>query len=199
MNIEKHIQNMLQVKRSKITPSSGKILIAEPFMHDMYFRRTVILLIDHSDEGSFGVVLNKPTFIKIKEVVDDFADVDYPLFSGGPVSIDNLFFLHRLSDIIPDSIPVDKDIFWGGNRSDVGKVLETNYFDETQLRVFMGYSSWEAGQLEEELKQNSWVVADFNSDVLFNSDPAKLWYEVVDRLGNDYKIWKNLPVNPSLN
>lgn len=82
MSIEKHIQNMLRVKPSKLSPMAGRLLIAEPFMFDMYFRRTVVLLIDHSEEGSFGVVLNKPTFIKIKDVVDSFPDVDYPLYSG---------------------------------------------------------------------------------------------------------------------
>lgn len=199
MSLEKHIQNMLSAKSSKILPSAGKLLVAEPFMHDLYFRRTVILLIDYSEEGAFGVVLSKPTFIKIKEVVNDFPDIDYPLYSGGPVSINNIYFLHRLNDFISESISVDKDIYWGGNHDEVVEILKTNYFDEKHLRVFMGYSSWEPGQLELELKQNSWIVTDFDSDLLFNSKADKLWETIVESMGEEFKMWKNLPVNPSLN
>ncbi len=190
---------MLRVRASKILPAAGKLLIAEPFMHDLYFRRSVVLLIDYSDEGAFGVVLNKPTFIKIKEVVNDFPDVDYPLYSGGPVDINNVYFLHRLSNFISDSISVDKDIFWGGNRDEIVKMLKINFFDEKRLRVFMGYSSWEMGQLEAELKQNSWIVADYETDMLFNTNADQLWEKVVESMGEEFKMWKNLPVNPSLN
>ncbi len=199
MSIEKHIRNMLQVKTSKLTPKAGRLLIAEPFMYDMYFRRTVVLLIDHSDEGSFGVVLNKPTFIKIKDVVDSFPDVDYPLYSGGPVDINNVYFLHRLSNIISDGTPVNADVTWGGNKEEIIQILESNFFDDSQLRVFMGYSSWEANQLKNELKQKSWIVADFNPEIVFKTEPSKLWQTIVDSMGEEYSFWKNLPVNPGLN
>ena len=199
MSIEKHIRNMLRVKSSRLSPKAGRLLIAEPFMYDMYFRRTVVLLIDYNEEGAFGVVLNKPTFIKIKDVVDSFPDVDYPLYSGGPVDINNVYFLHRLSNIISEVIPVKEDVSWGGNREEVVQILESNYFDDSKLRVFMGYSSWEAGQLETELKQKSWVVADFNPEIVFNTEPTKLWQTIVDSMGEEYALWKNLPVNPGLN
>lgn len=199
MDIEKHIQNMLRVKPSRLTPMAGRLLIAEPFMFDMYFRRTVVLLIDHSEEGSFGVVLNKPTFIKIKDVVDSFPDVDYPLYSGGPVDINNVYFLHRLSKIISDGSPVKDDVSWGGDKKEIIQILESNFFDDSQLRVFMGYSSWEPGQLDTELKQKAWVVADFNPEIVFNTEPTKLWHTIVESMGKEYAFWKNLPVNPGLN
>ncbi|MDY0217343.1 MAG: YqgE/AlgH family protein [Bacteroidales bacterium] len=199
MSIEKHIQNMLRVKPSKLSPMAGRLLIAEPFMFDMYFRRTVVLLIDHSEEGSFGVVLNKPTFIKIKDVVDSFPDVDYPLYSGGPVDINNVYFLHRLSKIISDGSPVKDDVSWGGNKKEIIQILESNFFDDSQLRVFMGYSSWEPGQLDTELKQKAWVVADFNPEIMFKTEPTKLWHTIVESMGKEYAFWKNLPVNPALN
>lgn len=199
MSIEKHIRNMLRVKPSKLSPMAGRLLIAEPFMFDMYFRRTVVLLIDSSKEGSFGVVLNKPTFIKIKDVVDSFPDVDYPLYSGGPVDINNVYFLHRLSKIISDGSPVKDDVTWGGNKQEIIQILESNFFDDSQLRVFMGYSSWEPGQLETELKQKAWVVADFNPEIVFNTEPAKLWNTIVESMGTEYALWKNLPINPGLN
>lgn len=199
MNIEKHIQNMLKVRKSRISPKVGKLLIAEPFMRDLYFRRSVILLIDYSEEGAFGVVLNKPTFIKISEVVQEYNDINYPLFSGGPVSINNVYFLHRLNEYISDSIFVENDIFWGGNKEEILQLLKNNFFDESKLRIFMGYSSWEAGQLDLELNQNSWIVTDFDSEKLFNTPADKLWETVVDSLGEDFKLWKNLPVNPLLN
>ncbi|MDD4575718.1 MAG: YqgE/AlgH family protein [Bacteroidales bacterium] len=199
MSIEKHIRNMLRVKPSKLSPMAGRLLIAEPFMFDMYFRRTVVLLIDSSKEGSFGVVLNKPTFIKIKDVVDSFPDVDYPLYSGGPVDINNVYFLHRLSKIISDGSPVKDDVTWGGNKQEIIQILESNFFDDSQLRVFMGYSSWEPGQLETELKQKAWVVADFNPEIVFNTEPTKLWNTIVESMGTEYALWKNLPINPGLN
>ncbi len=190
---------MLRVRKSKMLPSVGKLLVAEPFMRDLYFRRSVILLIDYSEEGAFGVVLNKPTFIKISEVVQDYDDINYPLFSGGPVGINNIYFLHRLSEFISNSLFINQDVCWGGDKDDIIELLKNNFFDETKLRVFMGYSSWEAGQLETELKQNSWIVTDFNIEKMFNTPSEKIWETVVESMGEEFKLWKNLPVNPLLN
>merc|ERR1712065_46093 len=91
------------------------ILISEPFLLDYYFKRSVVLLCDHSDEGSFGVIMNKPLSVKLNEVVKDFPDFAAPIYLGGPVQNDSLFFLHTIGDKIEGSVEVINGLFWGGD------------------------------------------------------------------------------------
>jgi len=199
MNSDKNIPNVLNIKPTNIKPTAGKLLISEPFLPDIYFRRSVVLLIDHSDEGTIGIVLNKPVHVKISDVVDDFVNVDLPLYSGGPIDVENIFFIHRINDYITSSEKIVDNIFWGGDKDEVAMYLKSSFFSSKDVRAFLGYSGWEPGQLSEELKKGSWIVSNLNANIIFNTNPEDLWKAVVANLGENYKHWLNFPQNYLMN
>ena len=93
----------------------GRILISEPFLSDNYFRRSIVYLTEHNEEGSLGFVLNKPLEMKVGEIVNDFPEADFSVSVGGPVSTNTVHFIHTLGKRVPDSVPVTDGIFWGGD------------------------------------------------------------------------------------
>lgn len=184
---------------NRITPSAGKVLISEPFLKDFYFRRSVVLLADHNEEGSFGLILNKPIETKLNDVLSEFRDFNPGLYLGGPVQTDSLFFIHRLGSMIEGSLPVHGNISWGGNIEQVRELIKAHQVSEEDIRFFVGYSGWSARQLDSELEQHAWVVTDKNMESLLAVDPGKMWEQALDKLGGDFQKWKNYPTDPAMN
>jgi len=187
------------MQTKKLMPSVGRILISEPFISDMYFKRSVVLMIDHSEDGSFGVILNKPVASLVCDVVEGFPDVDARIYLGGPVRTDSLFFIHRLGDIIKGSIIINGDIAWGGDLTQIRKMIEEGKMSKNDIRFFLGYSGWTKNQLNEELELNSWVVSNKKIDKIIDVDPDKMWEYSLKQLSPDYSDWVNYPVDPTLN
>ncbi len=179
-------------------PAKGTILIAEPFLGDPSFDRSVILLTEHHDDGSVGFVLNRPLDLKIRQVLDGFADYNEPIFYGGPVQQNNLFYLHNQGELIPESVEVYPGIYWGGKISAVKELIESELIDESEIKFFLGYSGWGKNQLDDEIKDKSWMVVKPKFD-LFQSDPKTLWKDLLISLGGDYLLWANAPIDPILN
>src|SRR5215204_6333021 len=100
--------------KNQLKPEKGRLLISEPFLPDPNFERTVVLLCEHNAEGSFGFVLNKPSAIKVNEVMEDFSNFDTVVFVGGPVQQDTLHFIHRNVNI-ENAIDIAENIYWGGD------------------------------------------------------------------------------------
>ena len=123
-----------------IKPGQGKLLISEPFLQDNYFKRTVVLLGSHNEEGSFGFILNKELDIPLCDLVKDLPENKTKVFLGGPVQRDNLFYVHSLGDIIENSIEIGKGIFWGGDFSTLSDLIKRNEISRKQVRFFVGYS-----------------------------------------------------------
>lgn len=177
----------------------GSILVSEPLLQDYFFRRAVVIILDYNEKGALGVVLNKPIYIDINEVLSDFSAKPFPLYSGGPVAIERLFFLHQLGDVISESEKIIEGVFWSGNENDLASYFKNPTFDESKIRAFLGYSGWEPGQLEKEIESGSWAVTDLNHELIFNDDSTLLWNEVVKTLAEDFHIWLNFPNDPLLN
>ena len=137
-------------------PERGKILISEPFLPDTFFNRSIVYLTDHSPEGSVGFILNKKLDVKVCDAIAGFETWKDTLNMGGPVAPDTLHYLHTLGDLIPKSVHIEKNIFWGGDIETIKTLIAFNKLKESQIRFFLGYSGWSAGQLEKELKENSW-------------------------------------------
>ena len=156
------------------TPSSGKILIAEPFMEDPYFKGAVVFLCESKSEGTFGLILNKPTEMKVHEVVEDFPSVENVIFYGGPVQPNTLHYLHRRGDLIPESIEVGDGIYWGGDFEKLIFLLDTKQISVDEIRFFFGYSGWDEGQLTREIESNSWFIGNSTPENLFDEDPKQL-------------------------
>ena len=195
----RNIEDILTIKTNNVKPTPGKILISEPFLLDYYFKRSVVILCDHSDEGSFGVIMNKPLSVKLNEVVKDFPDFAAPIYLGGPVQNDSLFFLHTIGDKIEGSVEVINGLFWGGDLEQIKELISLNMISPEQIRFYIGYSGWTSNQLDEELERNSWVVSIESSDYLLNTDSNLMWAKSLQKLGGSYAFWPNFPNDPGQN
>ncbi len=185
--------------RNKIKPEKGRLLISEPFLPDPNFERTVVLLCEHNEEGSFGFVLNKPSILKVKEVMEDITELDNLVFIGGPVEQDTLHFIHRNATLI-NAVKVFDHIYWGGAFEDLMILCETHQITSKDIRFFLGYSGWGPGQLETELDQNSWIVCDYVTDqLLFETGSEIMWRKALENMGGRFSMYSNYPVDPRLN
>jgi putative transcriptional regulator len=183
-----------------VKPEKGGLLISEPFLPDPNFERTVVLICEHNEDGSVGFVLNKPSILKFDEAVEDVNDFSPTLYVGGPVQQDTLHFLHRTPDDLEGSIQVTDEIFWGGNYEQLITMINTKTIVPEDFKFFLGYSGWAPGQLEEELKQKSWIVINnASADQVFDIEPKFLWKHVLNDLGGKFKIISNFPVDPRMN
>lgn len=187
------------MKPIKIEPLAGRILISVPFMQDFYFKKSVILLADHSDEGSFGLIINKPVDVKLSDISNEFEGFEAPVFLGGPVKTDSLFFIHTRPDLIDEGVPILEGLYWGGNIDTVRELILKHEIEKDEIRFFVGYSGWSAKQLEQELEANSWVVSFTDLKQVIKSNPVELWGQTLKKLGKEYALWVNYPPDPSLN
>ena len=194
-----NLDDILHIKGNNVKPAPGKILISEPFLYDHYFKRSVVLLADHNKEGSFGVIINKPMAVDFNEVVKDFPGFVDDLYLGGPVSTNNLFYVHTLGDQITDSVPIRKDLFWGGDVERIKELLLLGKLNKHNIRFFVGYAGWMPRQLDMELKRDSWLVADITTHQMMHDDVDNLWKDSLLRLGDKYRHWLNFPSEPALN
>ena len=180
-------------------PAKGKLLIAEPsILNDSSFNRSVILLSEHNDEGSIGFIMNKPSTYTLGDLIPEI-ESDLTIYNGGPVSKENLYFMHRVPNLIPDSLEIANGIYWGGNFDVVQELLLANSIDKKDIRFFLGYSGWSKDQLQDELETTSWVVIENNYNNIFNVSEKSFWKDQLMKFGGEYRIWANAPENPSLN
>jgi putative transcriptional regulator len=190
--------NIFKIEYNKVAPKKGRVLVSEPFLQDTYFKRSLVLLTEHSDEGAVGFVLNKPLEVKVNEVMNDFPVSPAGVSIGGPVSTNTIHYLHTLGEIIPNSVHVLGNIYWGGDFEAVKSMIKAGEISTEQIRFFLGYSGWHAGQLENELTQNSWLVTEIKPSQIMKPN-TNIWKNTLSQLGEKYKIWSNFPENPSLN
>jgi len=180
-------------------PGKGKILISEPFLPDTFFNRTIVYLADHNEEGSVGFILNKKLEIKVCDAISGFERWQEYLSMGGPVAPDTLHYLHNMGDMIPKSVWVDDNIFWGGDIDIIREMISKGELNTSRIRFFLGYSGWSAGQLERELKENSWVIARVASDIVLNDQINNSWKKVLRGLNSKYRMWADFPESPDMN
>lgn len=180
-------------------PEKGKILISEPFLPDTFFNRSIIYLTDHTPDGSVGFILNKKLDLQVSAAIEGFEHWDEYLSMGGPVAPDTLHYLHKLGDIIPNSILVEGDIFWGGDIDSIRELIKSGKIKQSQIRFFLGYSGWSAGQLERELKENSWIIAKVNSNIVLSNKGDDIWKRVLKSFKNKYRMWADFPDSPEMN
>jgi len=194
-----HSSDIFKIKTNNVAPQKGRVLIAEPFLGGHYFNRSVILLVAYSAKGAVGFVLNKPVEVSLQEAFPDFPDFKASLYLGGPVSTDSLYFIHKLGKKIPGSIKVMDDLYWGGDFEVVKREIRLGLIHPSEIRFFIGYSGWDAGQLEDELKEDSWLVTESGTNAVMQQLDKNSWFDFVKRAGSRYKVWRNFPQNPSFN
>jgi putative transcriptional regulator len=178
----------------------GRLLVAAPPLVDPNFDRTVVLMLEHGDEGALGLVLNRPSDTDLADAVPDWnALASHPavVFVGGPVSPDSVIALAR-SDA-PDERDGWVPIAAGFGTVDLARAPEEVAAVIEGVRVFLGYAGWAPGQLEGELEQGAWIVVDFAIDDAFGSAPGDLWKRVLRRQGGRIAMFANAPGDPTSN
>lgn len=168
--------------------SQGSLLLAEPFMLDVYFRRAAILICDKHEEGTLGLILNKPLDVKVDSIINDFPEFDALAYYGGPVQTDSVHFLHTAGDIIDDSQFVCDGIYWGGNFEKVKVLITQGLLHPGNIRFYVGYTGWSKYQLEAEIEDKTWIIDEMDPNYLFVFKPDKLWQVILENKGNTHAI-----------
>ena len=185
-------------KLNNLKPQKGRLLLAEPFMNDDHFSRSVIYMCEHGKTGSYGFILNNKLHIKLDEIIPDIEIPNINVYYGGPVHSSNLFFLHQLGDIIDSSVKISDNIWTSGDFNQIIEFMNMGILDINKIKFFLGYAGWTKNQLETEFDSNSWIAIDLKKENIFckNDD---LWKEVLSNRGGKLKAIANFPVNPSDN
>lgn len=191
--------DIFKIRTNNVAPKKGRVLIAEPFLPGNYFSRSVILLVAYSEKGAVGFILNKIVDFPIQDVFPSFPEFDAKVYLGGPVSTDSVYYIHKLGKKLPGSIHVLGDIYWGGDFEELQRQIKIGVVNPSEIRFFLGYSGWEAGQLENELKEDSWLVTDVDETSVMSELESASWADFVKKAGTRYKVWENYPENPTLN
>jgi putative transcriptional regulator len=183
-----------------IPPHAGCLLISEPFLQDENFVRSVILLCENNEKGSFGLVLNKLSLFKLGDLLDILSDVESDVYVGGPVEQNTLHFIYFGPKQLEDSVPLQGDLWWGGDFNELTRKFNEGTLDIHTFRFFIGYSGWSGGQLDAELDEKTWIVCrnEF-TDQIFFSDPDELWRVILKNMGGRYQVLANYPIDPRLN
>lgn len=176
----------------------GKLLLSSPALVDENFRRTVVLITEHTDEGAMGLVLNRPSHVAVGEAIPQLAELADPadaVFVGGPVQESAVVVLAEFTD--PHSAA---DVVVG----EIGLVAASAPIDGLpaavrRARVFAGYAGWGPGQLEAELDEDSWIVAEPDLGDVFDVAPEQLWSTVLQRKGGSFALLATMPADPSMN
>lgn len=184
---------------ANIKIKNGQVIVAEPFMLDPYFRRSVVLLCEHHEEGTIGFILNKNIDMGINDLMSDFPEFGAEVFYGGPVQTDTLHYIHNLGDLLDESVKVADGVWWGGDFEKLKFLITQGMVQPGNVRFFVGYSGWSSGQLDEELKYGSWVSADMDSNYIFRVKPSRLWRQIMYNKGDIYEVLSDMPENISWN
>ena len=193
--------DIFQVVSNKVIPTQGSILISAPFLRDFQFARSVVLVVEHNDEGSMGIILNKGFDYQLilNELVPELADVPkIPVFKGGPVEPDILFYLHTLSEL-EGSMPLGNGLYLNGDFDHLKEYILEGKPTEGVIRFFTGYAGWESGQLMREIEENTWMVATPEKQDLLSPYLNDYWKLSMYRMGGKYAIWSKYPLYPILN
>jgi len=177
---------------------AGQLLLASPTLSDPNFKRAVVLVGVHNEEGAMGVVLNRPsdtTVIEAVPVLEPAVDFEEPVFVGGPVQPSSVVLLAEFLEPDPAALIVLGRIGFPSNETDIDGLAEST----TRRRVFAGYAGWGGGQLDEELAQGDWIVHPALPDDVFTESPEQLWAQVLERKGGSYALLARMPTDPSMN
>lgn len=171
----------------------GTILLADPQMDDPYFFKSVILIVYCDDNEVIGIILNKPSKEYLKQIPNSKENLN--VYIGGPVDQKSLLFIHKLKTLIPSSTKIKNGYYFGGDYN----ILSTHITKQNINRIFiyLGYTGWTKTQLISEIKENSWILCEYDLDECFNK--KNIWSSIIKTLGEKYAIWTNATKDPNLN
>ena len=179
----------------------GIFLIADPKLRDPNFSQTVILLCEHNDQGSLGVVVNRPTTLRLSEAIpniDGTPPTSDVIYLGGPVQPDHIMTLYRAEEQVPESEHVADGMYLGGSLTILEDMLTSSSLTNS-IRAYVGYAGWSSNQLESELGESSWKLIPAEQKFVFDMEPARVWSTLLASLGEEYSIYASMPADPSMN
>jgi len=177
----------------------GKILLSSPnLLSDMIFYKSIILIVDETEKGLTGFILNRKSDLYITKDIKSTKKVKIDLFYGGPVSNNHYYLLKSENDHF-ESIKIHKNLYWGNNLEYLFNQIEDGLIDKEDVIFFQGYSGWDNEQLDDEIENNSWIVLENGIENTFEYKESKSWNKIIKSLGKKYRIWSNSPDDISLN
>lgn len=177
----------------------GNILIADPYLQDGEFTRAVILLTNYAPQNTMGFILNQPSKVYVNEVFADFPRFDGLIYIGGPVDTNLIFFVHRLGDLIPNSIPISKGLFFGGDFDVLKDLIQAGKIGKNDIRFYLGYSGWGMEQLQQEIDKGYWFVGKYALKYQFSPNTERVWGQALTKTKPSYKLFAHYSFAPSLN
>lgn len=197
----KEIDDIFHLDDLQPEPQRGALLIAKPTVDDTCFSRAAIITVNHSKRGSMGLIINKPSGLTLNEAIDGLlTDEDILLYLGGPVNTELLFYIHTLGDIITGAKPIGNGMFVGGSYDAMKRYINSGAPVNGNVKFMLGYSGWAASQLNAEIGMHDWAVSfDVDTALVLSNHHEDIWQQLVTRLGERYKMWKNWPSDLSMN
>ncbi|WP_404985090.1 YqgE/AlgH family protein [Chryseobacterium sp. M5] len=176
----------------------GKILISTPDISGDIFSRSVVLIIDHSESGAFGLILNKKNS-KMSNRFKNFFDFEIEVYDGGPVENDKVFFIIKGKKVTENFTEINDEYYLTEDIELIINAVLQNEISIQDVKIFSGYSGWSSSQLENEVLKKVWTVVDvYNLDYTLPNDHT-LWKSIMQNLGGEYLLWANAPEDISLN
>jgi putative transcriptional regulator len=176
--------------------NKGSILISDPFSDDVYFGRSVVLICEHNDEGTFGFVLNNYIDVDLHQLDDNFPNINARISFGGPVSKENLYYIHSFSDIT-NTLEIREGLYYGGDFDEITDRIKDAKNPNKEIRFFVGYSGWSPGQLDEEIKNESWITANnISTEDILDTKLDDLWRICLEKQGQRFQLMTKFPRNP---
>jgi putative transcriptional regulator len=193
--------DVFKIKHNDLCPGKGKILISEPFLQEAYFQRSVVLLVEHGIKGSMGLVVNKQTSLIVNDFFPELKNrPDIPIFLGGPVGSNHLFFIHLLGpEVISEGVHIHENLHFGGSFEALRDYLSEGHPAKGVVKFFLGYSGWASNQLNTEIVRNSWLVSHASPESILLAEDDSYWNHTVEGLGDPYNAWTNFPKFPEMN
>ena len=177
----------------------GKLLISSPgLLTDMIFYKSIILIVDQTDDGITGFILNRPSDLFMYKEIESSKKIKIGLNYGGPVSSDH-YFLLRSEREYTEILNIYDNIYWGNNIEFLFNLIEKNKVDINDFILFQGYSGWDRDQLDDEIENNSWIINDKKGDDVFKLKEKNSWNRLIKNLGDEYFLWSNSPDDITLN
>jgi putative transcriptional regulator len=177
----------------------GRLLIAHPLLNDGFFNRSVVYLTNHDDDGSVGFSLNLRSQFMLRDVRPQVRNGNFPIYEGGPVARNQLFFLHTLGHDLADSFKVSDNIYVGGDFNELLHLIEHGKVKSHEVKFFAGYSGWGEKQLETEIKNRHWLIHEPHDPGFFRNDPEELWGIQLREVKSSYGIFADFGCDPSMN
>jgi putative transcriptional regulator len=191
--------NILYLQASNGMDYTHHLLLATPYLEDPNFYRSVVYITDYNQDGAIGFIMNRMLEPTMSSIISDFTPGNFPVYLGGPVANDTLHFVHSYGTEIPESKPLSSGLWWGGDFDFLRLRAAGKGLDTGLIRFFVGYSGWGEGQLEQEIREESWIVGPEFSSELLSVPPLQLWRKVLRSMGPQYAEIANSPDDPSLN